>query len=72
MVSWRAETLHRLCTIFAALDGAVSGADEDDDGEDVSSQEDVDYRFERTRRRPGEFRAVPALRSTEGPRVLVG
>ena len=51
MVSRRAETLHRLATIYAALDGAVSSADEDDN-EDVSSQEDVDAGSLRARRRP--------------------
>ena len=40
MVSRRAGTIHRLTTIYAALDGAASSADEDD--EDVSSEENVD------------------------------
>ena len=35
MGSRRAETLHRLATIYAALDGAVGSADGDDDDEDV-------------------------------------
>ena len=41
--------------------------DEDDDDEDVSSQKDVDDRFERERRRPGvSFKRRPRFAQQQG------